>query len=828
MKGLGERGWVDAGRVVPDAIRKRHARKFFVGVLVVMLVAGSVGAYGYTETQRQLEADVRDRVTSTAQLQADGLDSWMTGLRRQTRTLSGAKQFQNGHVEEIDLYLMSRRGSMGESVAAVHYVDVSTGAVLSSTDRDRVGSNLLDAGAAWSPDEVDAETDDASAVHVASDPYRSPTTGERVVSFVSAPPSNTEHAVVVEASLRNRVNALHQTTDGGYTRIVDPSGEAVLSSANGTDGPGVNETALFRNATGGDAPGFAVGDESVVGYAAVENADWAVLTYVPKERAYGLRDSVGTSLLATVLATLAVLGVAAVGFGRSQTRTLERLTATAERMEDGDLDAELATDRIDEFGRLYAAFDRMRRSLREQIDSAERAREEAEKARAEAERARAEAEQARDAVERERREAEAAREEAEALSTRLEATAEEYREVMAECADGDLNCRLDPEGREEAMAEVAVAFNEVIAEWGRTIREVRAFARRVAAESETATERMSAVSESGAAVNESVAEISDGAADQSDHLRSVAAETNDLTETAREVSAVADETAERTASAAERGQTGRESAAAAIEDLDEIQTTTENTVAEAEQLHDLVADIEDVTEFITDIADQTNLLALNASIEAARAGEAGSGFAVVADEVKSLAEETRDATDEIEATIERVREQTDATVEGVRETRAQVAEGTETVAEALDALDAVVDEVAEANRDVQRMSDATEQQAESAREVVAMVEEVAAISEETTAEAETVAAASREQTEALADATDGVAELADRADELAALLAEFDVGEDGDDSGVVDDGDGDGRGGDSGGGDDGDTDDGGSDEPEDSTADASVAPTPSG
>jgi methyl-accepting chemotaxis protein len=143
----------------------------------------------------------------------------------------------------------------------------------------------------------------------------------------------------------------------------------------------------------------------------------------------------------------------------------------------------------------------------------------------------------------------------------------------------------------------------------------------------------------------------------------------------------------------------------------QLRNTAEGARDAETQMDDLikaVGQIDQVVEQISDVAEQTNLLALNATIEAARAGDAGKGFAVVANEVKSLANQTRQMTDNIAQQLTAVKQASRNAVEGNRKIVGEV----ETINQTTGAIAASVEQqtatTAEISRSAQEAARGTE------------------------------------------------------------------------------------------------------------------------
>jgi twitching motility protein PilJ/methyl-accepting chemotaxis protein PixJ len=175
-----------------------------------------------------------------------------------------------------------------------------------------------------------------------------------------------------------------------------------------------------------------------------------------------------------------------------------------------------------------------------------------------------------------------------------------------------------------------------------------------------------------------------------------------------------------------------------------IRDTVAETAKKVKHLGESSQKISTVVNLISTFAAQTNLLALNASIEAARAGEEGRGFAVVADEVRSLAQQSAEATIEIEKLVAAIQGETNEVVAAMEAGTEQVVMGTKLVDETRQSLNKIATASTQINKLVEEIAQATVVQSQASEAVTETMTDVAAIAQKTSSGASLVSESFKE------------------------------------------------------------------------------------
>ncbi|AWB43792.1 methyl-accepting chemotaxis protein [Paenibacillus sp. CAA11] len=164
-----------------------------------------------------------------------------------------------------------------------------------------------------------------------------------------------------------------------------------------------------------------------------------------------------------------------------------------------------------------------------------------------------------------------------------------------------------------------------------------------------------------ASLNERIREVSATVQQLSAAMEETSAYTENMNQSADEmrkaaeyISAKTVEKAETASASSQKAEALKQEASESSQAAQELYRNTRVKMSEALERANAVDQIGVLSQSILDITAQTNLLALNASIEAARAGEAGRGFAVVANEIRKLADDSRQAVDQIQTVTEEV------------------------------------------------------------------------------------------------------------------------------------------------------------------------------
>jgi len=292
-------------------------------------------------------------------------------------------------------------------------------------------------------------------------------------------------------------------------------------------------------------------------------------------------------------------------------------------------------------------------------------------------------------------------------------------EGLSAMANGDLTYRIDIEFSAKT-AQLKTDFNAAISQLQQAV---------------------SVVVNNVSGIRSGAGEISQAADDLSRRTEQQAASLEETAAALDEITATVNKTASGARQASDVVQAARgdaEKSGVIVRDAVQAMTAIEGSSTQINQIIGV----------IDEIAFQTNLLALNAGVEAARAGEAGRGFAVVASEVRALAQRSAEAAKEIKTLISA--------------STGQVGSGVKLVGETGEALQRIVDRVAEIDSLVTEIAASAQEQAVGLAQVNTAVNQMDQVTQQNAAMVEQSTAASHS--------------LAQEAESLQASVAQFRVG----------------------------------------------------
>ena len=345
---------------------------------------------------------------------------------------------------------------------------------------------------------------------------------------------------------------------------------------------------------------------------------WGIVAEIEKAEADAPALALRRAILYAGLAALVLVGALALFAGlrlaRSINAPLGRVHATVQKVAAGDLDARTGPAGSDEIGQLAGAFDRL---LDEKVAELARAQRENE---------------------------------------RLNASVIDIMTSVAQLAQRDLNVKVPVS--EDVTGAVSDAINMLTGATARALKEVDHISSRVADGSGRVRRRADVVHQ-----------LADEASQQAN------AASHELATTASALRQIGEQ-AQGAGREAERalGATGEALAVvrATVEGITASRDQIRETEKRVKRLAERSQEISSVVGIIGQIAERTSVLALNASMQAVAAGDAGRGFGVVADEVKRLAENAREATQQIAGLVGAIQADTAETLQAMNGTIAQV------------------------------------------------------------------------------------------------------------------------------------------------------------
>ncbi len=281
------------------------------------------------------------------------------------------------------------------------------------------------------------------------------------------------------------------------------------------------------------------------------------------------------------------------------------------------------------------------------------------------------------------------------LASRIVTPLLEAVNLAAGISTGDLSRRLNVEGRDE-IGRLGASLDTMVENLRNQNRQV--------------LDAVDILSTSAAEISTTVSEVAQSTSTTSTSVTETTTTVEEVKQAASLASRKSKEVAQMAQESVRVSSDGRQATEETIARMNLIKEQMESVGETVVRLSEHSQAIEAIIATVQDLADQSNLLAVNASIEAARAGDQGKGFAVVAHEIKSLADQSREATEQVRSILEDTRKWVSAVVMATEQGTKAVDKGVEQSMKAGEAIATLSGSVAESAQAASVIQTSSEQQ----------------------------------------------------------------------------------------------------------------------
>jgi methyl-accepting chemotaxis protein len=348
----------------------------------------------------------------------------------------------------------------------------------------------------------------------------------------------------------------------------------------------------------------------------------------------------------------------------------------------------------------------------------------------------------------------------------------DFENISNDALEGKLDRRAETDVGIDFEA-IPKGLNQILGSLNNIITDISKNSNIIASTSEQMSAAIEEVTATSEDVSNTITDIATGANEQSSKTDDISRAMNDMSQNVQDIAVNAQVSAEIAGESSEKTKDVGNRSEELMRQMEEIQKTSMESVDAIKGLESKSKMIGEIVSLITNIADQTNLLALNAAIEAARAGEHGKGFAVVADEVRKLAEESGSAANQISDLINEIQVETNVVVDSVERGNTTVHDGVTALDETVKAMRDIVDGSIKVSEMAQNIAAAAQEQSASIEEITASIEDVTSISQETAAGTQQTSASVEQQNASMHELAQSSQELAGMAVGMQEMVSKF-------------------------------------------------------